>query len=76
MKMSPFETLYARRCRNLGSSDNLVNIIVLGLEMLQEIEQEVAQIMKNLKVAQDNYKIYVDWYRVHKELHVGDHVYF
>ena len=55
--------------------DNLVNMIVLGLELLKEMEQEVAKIRKILKASQDRQKIYADKNRVHREFSVWDHVY-
>ena len=51
MGMSPYEALYGRRCRTLVTSDNPVNRVVLGPELLKEMEQEVVNIRKNLKVA-------------------------
>ena len=49
--MSSYEALYGRRCRTPVTWDNLVNRIVLGLELLKEMDQEVVKIRKNLKVA-------------------------
>ena len=46
--MSPYEALYGRRCRTPVTWDNPMNRIVLGLELLKEMEQEVAKIRKNL----------------------------
>ena len=46
--------------------DNLVNRIVLGPELLKEMEQEVEKIMKKLKATQDRQNIYVDEHRVHR----------
>ena len=43
--------------------------------MLAEMESEVKTIRKNLKVAQDWQKIYVDKKRTYQEFKVGDHVY-
>ena len=54
--MSPYEALYGRRCRTLVTWDNPVNKIVLGPKLLKEMEQEVAKIRQNLKVAQDRRK--------------------
>ena len=51
--MSPYEALYGRRCRTPVNWDNLVNRIVLGLELLKEMEKEIAKIRKNLKAVQD-----------------------
>ena len=55
--------------------DNPVNKIVLGLELLKEMEQEVAKIRKNLKETQDKQKIYVDKNIMNREFDVGDHGY-
>ena len=57
------------------SSNNPVNMIVLGVELLKEMEQEVAKIRQNLNIAQDRQKIYVDKHIVHRDVSVGDHVY-
>ena len=51
--MSPYEALYGRRCRTPMTWDNPVNRIVLGPEMLKEMDQEISKIKKNLKVAHD-----------------------
>ena len=73
--MSPYEALYGRRCRTPVTWDNPVNRIVLGPELLREMEQEVVKIRQKLKAAQDRHTIYVDKHRVNKEFSVGDHVY-
>ena len=44
MGMSPYESFYGRRCRTLVTWDNLVNRVVLGPELLKEMEQEVVKI--------------------------------
>ena len=49
--MSPYEALYGRRCRTLVTWDNPVNRIVLGPELLREMEQEVVKIRQKLKAA-------------------------
>ena len=51
--MSPYEALYGRRCRKPVTWDNPVNRVILGPELLKEMEQEVVNIRQNLKVAQD-----------------------
>ena len=58
MGMSLYEALYGRRCRTPVTWDNPVNRIVLGLDLLREMEQEVVKIRQKLKVAQDRQKIY------------------
>ena len=55
--------------------DNPVKRIVLGLELVKEMDQEVAKIRQNLKASQDRQKIYADKHRGHVEFSVGDHVY-
>ena len=55
--------------------DNPVNKVVLGPELLKEMEQEVVKIRQKLKAAQDRHKSYADKHRVNREFSVGDHVY-
>ena len=50
-------------------------MIVFGLELLKEMEQEVVKIRKNLKAAQDRQKSYANKQRMNREFSVGDHVY-
>src|SRR5713101_6986892 len=73
--MSLYEALYGRRYRTPVTWDNPVNKVVLGPELLKEMEQEVVKIRKNLKAAQDIQKRYADKHRVNREFSVGDHVY-
>ena len=73
--MSPYESFYGRRCRTLVTWDNIVNRVVLGPELLKEMEQEVVKIKQNLKAAQDRQKSYADKHRVNREFSVVDHVY-
>ena len=55
--------------------DNLVNRVVVGPELLKEMQQEVVKIRHNLKVDQDRQKSYADKHWVNREFSVGDHVY-
>ena len=73
--MSPYEALYGRSCRTPVTWDSLVNRVVLGPELLKEMEQEVVKIRQKLKAAQDRHKSYVDKHRMNREFSVGDHVY-
>jgi hypothetical protein len=73
--MSPFELLYDRKCTTLISSDNPIDRLMMGLDMLQEMEKKVRKVQHNLKEAQDRQKIYADLKRRHQEFQVGDHVY-
>ena len=49
--MTPYEALYGRRCRTPVTWDNPVKRLVLGQELLKEMEQEVAKIRQNLKAS-------------------------
>ena len=55
--------------------NNPVNRVVIGPELLKEMEQEVVNIRQNLKAEQDRQKSYADKHRVDREFSVGDHVY-
>jgi hypothetical protein len=74
-KFSPFEVLYDRNCTNPISWDNLADRLMVGPEMLQEMENMVRKVQQNLKEAKDRYKSYADEKRRHLEFQVGDHVY-
>ena len=58
-KMSPFEILYGKMCTTLVSWDRPVDRLLVGPEMLQDMEQTVRKVPKNLKVARDRQKSYV-----------------
>eukprot|EP00253_Pinus_taeda_P005316 PITA_05316 len=75
LHMSPFEVLYGRKCRTPSSWSGPEDKLVLGPEMLAEMEQMVKKVRANLKVAQDRQKIYADRKRNLKEFQVGEHVY-
>lgn len=53
-----------------------MNMVLIKSNMLKEMEQQMQIMRKNLKVAQDRKKNYVDEHRVHKHFQVGEHVYF
>ena len=56
-KYSPFEILYGRKCNTLISWSNPVDRLVLGPELLKEMDLIVKKVQGNLKVAQDRQKI-------------------
>ena len=64
--MSPYEALYGRRCRKPVTWDNPLNRVVIGLELLKDMEQEVVKIRQNLKAAQDRQKSYANKHRMNK----------
>jgi hypothetical protein len=71
--MSLFEAIYGRRCNTPISWDNLVDRELVGPKLLRKMEEKMLKIKKNLKVAQDKKKIYVDKGRTDREFKVGDH---
>ena len=73
--MSPFEALYGRQCQTPINWSNPETKLLLGPEMLAEMEAEVKRIRQNLKAAQDRQKVYADRKRSYREFGVGDHMY-
>jgi hypothetical protein len=53
LKMIPFEALYDRKCNTPVSWDNLEDIVVLGIELLKDMEDQMVKIKQNLKETQD-----------------------
>jgi hypothetical protein len=53
LNMSPFEALYGIKCNTLVSSENPADRVVVGPDLLWEMEEQMVKIRKNLKVAQD-----------------------
>jgi hypothetical protein len=72
--MSPFESLYGRKCDTLVSWDNPKDRVVLGPELLKDMEDQVVKIKQNLKAAQDRQKVYAEKNRTAREFKVGEHV--
>ena len=60
LKMSPFEALYGRKCNTPVRWDNPSDRVVVGPELLKEMEDQMIKIKRNLKAAQDRQKSYVD----------------
>jgi hypothetical protein len=53
LKMSAFEALYGRRCNTLVSWDYPANEVIIGIELLKEIQEKMVKIKQNLKVSHD-----------------------
>jgi transposase InsO family protein len=51
--MPPYETLYGRPCRTPLSWERLEDRVIVGLELIQEMEEQVIQIRQRQKEAQD-----------------------
>lgn len=73
--MSPFEAQYSKKCRTLTTWDGAVKRVIVGQDMLKEMEQKMVKIRQNMKVAQDRQKNHVDLKRTHKEFKSRYHVY-
>jgi hypothetical protein len=74
LRMIPFESLYGRKFNTLVNWENLADRVVLGLELLKEMEDQVVKIKQNLKETQDRQKVYVDKNNTTIEFKVGEHV--
>jgi hypothetical protein len=53
LKMSPFEALYGIKCNTPVSWDNPIDKVVLGTELLKDMDDQMVKIKKNLKATQD-----------------------
>jgi hypothetical protein len=49
LRISPFEALYGRKCDTPVSWENTIDRVVLGPELLKDMEYQVVKIKKNLK---------------------------
>ena len=65
-KLIPFEILYGRKCNTPISWSNPVHILVLGPDLLKEMELTVKQVQSNLKIAHDRHKSHADLKRTQK----------
>ena len=75
-KFSPFEILYGRKCNTPISWCNPMDKLVLGPELLKEMEVIVKQVQGNMKIVQDRQKSQANLKRSPKKFQVGEHVFF
>jgi len=75
IKMAPFEALYGRRCRTPLNWSEAGERNFFGPDIVNEAEEQVQLIQKNLKVAQSRQKSYADKKRQAISFQVGDHAY-
>ena len=59
-KLSPFEILCGRKCNTPISWSNPIDMLMLGHELLKELELTVKQVQSNLKTTQDRQKSHAD----------------
>ena len=60
LKISPFEPLYGRKWNTPISWDNPIGGIIIGLELLKEVQDKIIKINQNMKSSQDRRKSYAD----------------
>jgi hypothetical protein len=54
--------------------DNPTYRVVLGPELLKDMEDQMVKIKQNLKATQDRQKVYADKNMIAREFKVGEHV--
>src|SRR6185312_4090346 len=75
IRMAPFEALYGRKCRTPLNWSEAGERTFFGPDMVNEAEEHVRVIQKNLKIAKSRQKSYADKKRQSIMFQVGDHVY-
>ena len=55
--------------------ENMVDLLMSGIDLLLDLEQFVTKVQGNLKEAQDRQKRYADKKRKYKYYQVGEHIY-
>ena len=58
------------------SWDNLIGRLIIGPNLLKEVEPIEQKKKQNVKIAQDKQNSFVDLKRIHAEFNMGDHVSF
>ncbi|WVZ63308.1 hypothetical protein U9M48_012949, partial [Paspalum notatum var. saurae] len=75
LKKSPFEALYGKRCRTRLFWNQTGEKQVFGPDIIQDVEQQLRIVQKNLRVAQSRQRSYADVRRRDLSFKVDDHVY-
>jgi predicted secreted protein len=70
INMAPFEFLYGRPCETSLSWNGLEDRVLVGLEVIQEMEEQIQTIRQRIKEAQYRQQSYA---HVHHVDHVGTH---
>jgi hypothetical protein len=73
--MAPFEFLYGRPCQTPLSWDRLEDRVLVGPEVIQEMEYQMKTIRQRIKEAQDQQKSYAYVHHVDRSYEVGDRVF-
>jgi len=69
--MSLFEALYGWSCNTPIIQSDPMNMVLIGLYMLEDIEHEMQVIKNNIKTTLDKQKSYVDQHREFKGFMLG-----
>jgi hypothetical protein len=72
--MAPFEALYGRKCRTPLNWVEPRERRFFGIDFVEEAEEQVRAIQKNIATAQARQKSYADKRRKPIEFEVDDHV--
>jgi hypothetical protein len=73
--MPPYEALYGIPCKTPLSWDRIEDQVIVGPEIIQEMEERVIQIRQTLKEAHDRQKSYADAHKTDRSYEVGDKVF-
>src|SRR6266508_3611958 len=73
--MAPFEALYERKCQTPLMWSEAGERSLFGLAIIKDVEEQVAKVRENLKIAQSRQKSYADTRRRDLEFQEGDYVY-
>ena len=73
--MAPFEALYGRKCKTPICWYDDGEAVLLGPEMLQQINEQVRLIREKIKASQDRQKSYYDRRRKPLDFQEGEHVF-
>jgi hypothetical protein len=75
IKMAPFEFFFGRPCRTPWSWDRLEDRVLVGPEVIQEMEEQMKTIIPRIKEVQDRQKSYADAHQVDRSYEVGNRVF-
>jgi hypothetical protein len=75
LKKAPFEVLYGRKCRTPLMWSEVGDPVIESPDFINAIEEKIAEVRENLRIAQSCQKSYADKRRRELKFDVEDHVY-
>jgi hypothetical protein len=75
IEMASYEALYGQKCRSPLYWDEVGEKYLIGLEMIQDMKDNISVIRRRMLTAQSRQKNYADKHRRQLEFNVGDLVY-